>query len=111
MTEPPPAAGRPRPKPNPTFRRFRAHLRELYHGQSPRSVRFRLAVIALDFAVIGFFIVAPIIRGTAFFLVLDYFVAVLLAMDLSARALTWGSFRAWIRRPIVWIDIFVLLTL
>lgn len=68
-------------------------------------------MIALDFAVIGFFIVAPIIRGTAFFLVLDYFVAVLLAMDLSARALAWGSFRAWIRRPIVWIDIFVLLTL
>ena len=38
------------------FRRFRAKLRALYHGESPQAVRFRLAVIGVDLALIAFFI-------------------------------------------------------
>ena len=34
---------------------LRARLRALYHGHSKEAVRFRLAVIALDVLIIGFF--------------------------------------------------------
>ena len=74
-------------------------------------MRFRLAVIVLDLALIAFFIAAPLIRATPFFLAIDYFVALLLAADLTARAMAWGSLTAWARRPIVWVDFFVLMTL
>ncbi len=93
------------------IQRLRAHLRELYHGQSARAVRFRYAVITVDLALIAFFVAAPTIRATPFFLTIDYLVAFLLALDLAARGLAWGSFRSWVKRPIVWIDVFVLLTL
>jgi len=91
--------------------RLRAWLRHLYHGESRVAVRFRLTVIAVDFLLIAFFIAAPLVRTTSFFLTLDYLVAFVLAADLVARALAWGSFKSWVRRPIVWVDLFVLLTL
>jgi len=93
------------------WRRTRAQLRSLYHGQSPQSVRFRLAIISVDVAMIGFFIAAPLMRDTPYFLALDYFCAFLLACDMAARALAWRSLIAWVRRPIVWADLFVLATL
>jgi voltage-gated potassium channel len=93
------------------LQRIRAWLRYLYHGQSRIAVRFRLAVIAVDFALIVFFVVAPMIRATPFFLATDYLVALILFLDLFARALAWRSFKSWICRPIVWIDLFVLITL
>lgn len=96
---------------SPPRSRLRAHLRDLYHGQSPRSVRFRLGVIVVDLALIAFFVAAPTIRATPFFLAVDYVVALLLVADLVARALAWGSFKSWIARPIVWVDLFVLVTL
>lgn len=98
-------------RPQLTYSRTRAWLRRLYHGQSRAAVRFRLAVIVVDFLLIAFFIAAPLIRATPFFLAIDYVVAFILALDLTARALAWSSFRSWIRRPIVWVDIFVLITL
>jgi len=89
----------------------RRRLHGLYHGHSPAAVRFRLTVIAVDILLIAFFIVAPMIRATPFFLALDYLVAFVLAADLGARALAWPSFSAWVRRLIVWVDLFVLATL
>ncbi|MGA0605207.1 potassium channel family protein [Phenylobacterium sp. VNQ135] len=91
--------------------RLRVRLRELYHGSSPRAVRFRLSVIALDFVLIGFFVAAPFLREYPVYLAIDYFVAFVLAVDLAARALSHSSLRDWLRRPSVWVDIFVLVTL
>lgn len=93
------------------FRRLRAGLRYLYHGHTRTAVRFRLGVIVVDLVLIAFFIAAPLIRATPFFFALDYLLAVVLATDLAARALAWRSFASWIKRPIVWVDGFVLLTL
>lgn len=100
--------------PNPKRRRgprIRARLRELYHGQTPRAVRFRLGVIAIDLLLIGFFIVAPFIRETPAFLVVDYVVAFILALDIVARALAADRWTDWIKRPSTWLDLFVLATL
>jgi voltage-gated potassium channel len=93
------------------FARLRARLCELYEGQTPEAVRFRLWVIAIDFLLIGFFIAAPFLRNTPAFLVVDYLVAFVLALDMAGRALSRPSLAAWIRKPIVWVDLFVLATL
>jgi voltage-gated potassium channel len=92
--------------------RLRARLRALYHGSSPAAVRFRLAIIGIDLAIIVFFLAAPILKeaGRVFY-VLDYAIAAFLAADLAARALAYSSVKDWLKRPIVWVDLFVLATL
>jgi voltage-gated potassium channel len=91
--------------------RLRARLNELYHGETPHSVRFRLRVIAIDFLLIGFFIAAPFLREYPMFLALDYLVAFILALDLAARALAQANVWEWLRRPSTWVDLLVLATL
>jgi len=91
--------------------RLRVRLRELYHGASPQAVRFRLWVIAIDLLLIAFFIAAPFLRDYPVYLVIDYAVAFVLALDIAARALAETSVRGFFRRFNVWIDLFVLLTL
>ncbi|MDZ4321907.1 MAG: potassium channel family protein [Phenylobacterium sp.] len=92
--------------------RLRARLRYLYHGSQPPAVKFRLTVIVIDFAIIAFFLAAPILKnmGWAFY-ALDYLVAALLAADLAARAYAYSDIRDWLKRPIVWLDLFILATL
>ncbi|PHY13183.1 ion transporter [Caulobacter sp. B11] len=92
--------------------RLRARLRALYHGSSPVAVRFRYAIIIVDLLIIAFFIVAPTLRehGLTFY-VLDYAVAAFLALDMAARAIAHGDLKAWLKKPIVWVDLFVLATL
>jgi voltage-gated potassium channel len=91
--------------------RLRARLRALYHGDSPLAVKFRIAVLALDLAIIAFFIAAPVIREMRGFYLIDYAIAVLLGLDMGARALAAADFKAWLKRPMTWVDIAVLLTL
>lgn len=101
--------------PDPSRRRraprIRARLRELYHGHSERAVRFRLTVIAVDLVMIAFFIAAPLLRETRAFLIIDYCLALVLALDLTARAFATDKVMNWLRRPVSWLDLFVLATL
>ena len=62
----------------PPRRTLRSLLRSLYHGQSLTAVRFRTAWIAVDIVIIAFFIAAPLIRETPFFMTVDYAIAALL---------------------------------
>ncbi len=91
--------------------RLRARLRELYHGDSPHAVRFRLRVIAIDLLLIIFFIASPFLREYPVYLALDYAVALVLAVDLGARAMAGARIGDWLRKPSSWVDIFVLATL
>ena len=107
-------ASAPRPQSPPANGgfRLRARLRYLYHGTQPTAVKFRLMVIVIDLAIIGFFIAAPILKEAGWvFYAMDYFIALILALDLAARAYAHGSIKDWLKRPIVWIDLFVLATL
>ena len=92
--------------------RLRARLRYLYHGSRPPAVRFRLAVIAVDIAIIGFFLAAPILHeaGVVFYIV-DDLVAAILALDLAARAYAHTDIKDWLKKPTTWIDLFILATL
>jgi voltage-gated potassium channel len=90
---------------------LRARLRELYHGRSPRAVRFRLGVIGVDVLLIGFFIAAPFLRDYPVYLTVDLVVAFVLAADIVARGLADRDLPTFFRRFGVWVDLIVLVTL
>jgi len=91
--------------------RLRVRLRELYHGKSRQAVRFRYRVILLDLLLIAFFVVTPFFRGNTVFLAAEYLIAIVLALDIGARALASSPIQRWLMKPSVWVDVFVLLTL
>ena len=96
---------------NSRLQRLRVRLRHLFYGESPGAIRFRLGVIALDFVLIGFFIITPMVRDRPVFLILDYVIAVIVAIDVGARTLAAPHLAQWFRRPTFWIDVAVLITL
>lgn len=93
------------------FELRRDRLHELYFGSSRDAVRFQSVMLVLDVVLIAFFMASPFIPRGPLFLVADYFIAVVLALDLAARGWSFGDFRRWLRRPLVWADIAVLLSL
>lgn len=93
------------------LRRLRVRLRYLFYGRSPDAIRFRLSVIALDFLLIGFFIITPMVRDRPIFLAIDYVIAVIVAIDVGARALAAPHLSRWMRSPTFWVDVVVLATL
>src|SRR4051812_27046415 len=93
------------------FLPLRDRLRRLYHGHTQTAVRFQYTVIAVDLAIIFFFIVEPLLEDGPSFLWLNYSVATLLCLDLGARALASTHIVRWLKQPRIWIDFFILLTL
>ena len=90
---------------------LRRKLHVLYYGDTAQAVRFRYSILIVDLAIIAFFIAAPPLRGTVAFLFVDYAIAAILAVELTARGLATTDLRKWARSPSLWIDLFVLLTL
>lgn len=99
------------PPPETRFQRFRRRLDFLYHADHPAALRFQGTVAILDLVIIGFFIVSPLIADQHYFFWVDYSVAALLGADLLARLVASPNWRAWARRPVVWVDVLVFLTL
>ncbi|MEQ9637349.1 MAG: potassium channel family protein [Devosia marina] len=93
------------------FDRLRSKLRLLYHGQSPKALRFQSIILLVDLAIIAFFIATPLLRETETFLWIDYSIAAILAIDLIARGLAATHPMRWLRQLPVIIDIFILITL
>jgi voltage-gated potassium channel len=90
---------------------WRAHLQELYFGSSPEAVRFQAVMLVLDVVLIAFFMASPFLERGHAFLVFDYCIAAVLALDLAARGWAYGDLRKWARRPLVWADFAVLISL
>jgi voltage-gated potassium channel len=90
---------------------IRGRLRELYHGTSARAVRFQRSVMAVDLAIVGFFLFVPLIIDRPIFYWLDYSIAAFILLDLVGRALASADIRKWFRCVDVWIDIMILATL
>lgn len=91
--------------------RLRSTLRLLYHGQSPTALRFQLAVLLVDLAIILFFVATPLLRDRPSFIWIDMAVALLLILDLIARGLATTDPLRWLRQPTTIVDIFILITL
>ncbi|MBB3972866.1 potassium channel family protein [Hansschlegelia beijingensis] len=90
---------------------LRRRLNRLYHGETPAALRFQCAVVAVDLAIIGFFLATPLLGDGPVFLWLDYSIALLVGLDLAARALAADDLRRWLKRPDVWVDGFIFVTL
>jgi voltage-gated potassium channel len=97
--------------PDTGFHRMRRQLHFLYHSRARPARIFQAGVIVVDLAIIAFFIASPVLRDAAAFLWLDYTVAIILTADMVARGLAEPNVRAWLKRPTVIVDIFILATL
>ncbi|WP_202313563.1 MULTISPECIES: potassium channel family protein [unclassified Mesorhizobium] len=86
-------------------------MRILYFGHSPGARAFQAAVVLVDLAIIAFFIATPVLQKLSAFLWIDYSVAALLALDISARIFASSDIPRRLRQPTVWVDIFILTTL
>ena len=91
--------------------RLRDTLRLLYHGHSTTALRFQLAVLVVDLAIIAFFIASPLLRDRPSFLWIDLAVAALLTLDIVARAMASNDLLRWLRQPTTLVDIVILITL
>lgn len=92
-------------------RSLRDRIRLLYEGRSRRARRFRLALLAFDIAVVAFFVVTTFMYGQPWIIVVDYVLGVVLLADLAARWWISGATGEFITRPIVVVDIAVILSL
>jgi len=94
-----------------TSRTLRERLRLLYEGRGRRSRRFRLALLAFDVAVVAFFVVTTFVHPHAWIILVDYVLGGLLLADLLAR--WWIAERTgeFLTRPIVVVDLAVIVSL
>lgn len=86
-------------------------LRQLYHGRSPVAVRFQFAIIVVDLLIVAFFIATPLIRDRPVFLWVDYAIAAIVAVEITARLLAASSALRLLRQPSMVLDLFILATL
>ncbi len=86
-------------------------LRLLYHGRTPAALRFQIAVIVVDLAIIAFFVATPVLAESPSFLWIDYGVAAVVAADIVARLLASTDMLRLLRQPASWVDLFILATL
>jgi voltage-gated potassium channel len=64
---------------------LRLHLRELYHGWSPRAVRFRYGLLVFDLVTIGFVVASSFFFGHPVVEALDLVFGLLILADFVAR--------------------------
>jgi voltage-gated potassium channel len=98
-------------RPPPGRAAWRDKLRHLYVGTDERATRFQWAVATVDLVIIAFFVLSPALEGMRGYLWIDYALALILAVDLAARASAATSLRRWLKRPVVIVDLVVLATL
>src|SRR5690606_9795855 len=95
----------------PLIERVRRQLRGLYFGRDREALRFQVAMLLVDIAILGFFIAGPYLRTGSAYVLVDYFIAAIIAFELAARALIAPNLRYWALRPMTWVDIVILGTL
>ncbi|MFD1329239.1 potassium channel family protein [Mycoplana ramosa] len=95
----------------PVMAAIRHRLRSLYYGSHPRALAFQFSLMMVDLAIIVFFLMGPYLRAGNAYLLVDYVVTVIIALELVARMLVAPSLRYWLGRPMTWVDLFILATL
>jgi voltage-gated potassium channel len=90
---------------------LRRHLARLYYGRDTAAIRFQFALMVIDLAIIGFFLAGPYLRDRPSYLILDYAIAVWIAVEIVAQWAASRTTRSFLMRPMTWVDLFVLGTL
>jgi voltage-gated potassium channel len=91
--------------------RFAAVCREWYLGDSERSLRFRMALLAFDLLTIVFFVVSSMFDPHWFIYAIDYVIALMMAVDLYARSTFAVHKKKWWLSFATGLDICVILSL
>jgi voltage-gated potassium channel len=66
---------------------------------------------SVDLAILAFFLFGPYLREGRSYLILDYTIAAWVGIELIAQAILAGSLKAFARRLMTWVDLFILATL
>lgn len=90
---------------------LREKLRRIERGRDSRALRWQAVLAVVDVSIISFFIFGPFLRSGPSYLVIDYMIAVWILAELLARAFATGSVKAFLKRPMTWIDLVILATL
>lgn len=86
-------------------------IRELYLGNSARSLRFRLGLLAFDLITLLFFIVSSLFEPNYLIFTIDYLIALAIAADFFARVSLEKDRRALLFKLDTWLDVVVILSL
>ncbi|TVQ29707.1 MAG: two pore domain potassium channel family protein [Geminicoccaceae bacterium] len=90
---------------------LKAELRQLYHGQDPRSVRFRWTLFVLDLVTVGLFVEMTFVTKQLWMIVLEMVLGVLILLELLARLYIAPSPRKRLIRLSTWVDVIVIISL
>ncbi|MGE7368422.1 potassium channel family protein [Neorhizobium sp. NPDC001467] len=92
-------------------RHFRAKLQRIERGRDRWALRWQALLSCIDLAILAFFLLGPYLRSGPTYLIIDYAIAVWIAGELFARAIAAPSFATFLKRPMTWVDLFILATL
>jgi len=95
-----------------------SHRRSLRHGlqrleraEDRQAMTLQAVLAVVDIVILAFFVLGPYLRSGPSYLIIDYCIAVWVALEMIARAIAAPSLGAWLRRPMTWIDFVVFATL
>ena len=94
----------------PARHRLRGRLHELYHGWSPRAVRFRYGLLGFDLVVLSFVVASSFFFGHPVVEALDVVFGVLILVDFGARLLASRAPLNELAHPLGLADIIVILS-
>lgn len=92
-------------------RHLREKLQRLERGGDDWALRWQALLAIVDLAILAFFLLGPYLRSGPSYLIIDYMIAVWIAGELIARAIAAPSLWTFAKRPMTWIDLFILATL
>lgn len=97
--------------PMTTLARLKSRLDHLYNGYGSVPTAFRYGLLAVDFVIVVFFVIASFAEDGSVELSFDYLIAVVIFADLAARL--WISRQRWrfLMEPVTLADILVVATL
>ncbi|KQV82699.1 potassium channel family protein [Rhizobium sp. Root1220] len=90
---------------------LRHGLQQLERAESRRSFLLQALFAIVDVAILAFFVLGPYLRSGPSYLIIDYAIALWIAVEMVGRAIAAPSFRRWMVRPMTLIDLVVLGTL
>ena len=90
---------------------IRDWLRRLETSDDAKAMAVQAAFMAVDIAILAFFVLGPYLRTGPSYLIIDYAIAAWIILEMVARAVAAPSVGAWLVRPMTWVDLIILATL
>jgi voltage-gated potassium channel len=91
--------------------RLRTKLRLLYFGPEAVSRNFRLALLAIDFALLAFFVATTFMRDAPWMVTANFVIAILVGIDLLARVWVHNNKLRLFEQLATWADVAVIVAL